>query len=104
MNRATPRSRRASPSSQLPAHAFSLPSRTDFYREEFLKHRRCLDRQREYFSEQAIDGVEHALESILARLDTLCRHQNCDEVIAELLKKFDLVTCLSAWDDYGRAQ
>ena len=43
------------------------------------------------------------VESILARLDTLCRHQNCDQVIGELLKKFDLVTRLSAWDDCGRA-
>jgi hypothetical protein len=24
---------------------------TDFYREEFLKHQRCLERQREYYSE-----------------------------------------------------
>jgi hypothetical protein len=104
MNRVTPRFQRASHHSPFTTRGFPLPSRTDFYREEFLKHRRCLDRQREYFSEQAIHGVEHALESILARLDTLCRHQNCDEVIAELLKKFDLVTRLSAWDDHGRAQ
>ena len=27
---------------------------TDFYREEFIRHRQCLEAQREYFSEQAI--------------------------------------------------
>ena len=26
---------------------------TEFYREEFLKHRRCLQRQRAYYSESA---------------------------------------------------
>ncbi|MGE3843314.1 MAG: hypothetical protein AB7I50_17220, partial [Vicinamibacterales bacterium] len=61
-------------------------SRTDFYREEFLRHQRCLDRHREYFSEQAIHDVEHALQRILARLDTLCVHQDCDKVIGQLLK------------------
>jgi hypothetical protein len=77
-------------------------TRADFYREEFLKHKKCLERQREYFSAQAIHDVEHALQNILARLDTLCRHQDCDEVMSTLLKKFDLVTRLSAWDDSGR--
>ena len=33
-----------------------------FYREEFLKHQRCLQRQRPYYSESAITGVEAALE------------------------------------------
>jgi hypothetical protein len=77
-------------------------TRAEFYREEFLKHQRCLDRHREYFSEQAIHDVEHALQKILARLDALCRHQDCDEVISAMLKKFDLVTRLSTWDDRGR--
>ena len=29
----------------------------EFYREEFLKHRRCLQQQRPYYSEDAITGV-----------------------------------------------
>ena len=33
----------------------------EFYREEFLKHHRCLQRQRPYYSESAITDVEAAL-------------------------------------------
>jgi hypothetical protein len=84
------------------AACFPRATRAEFYREEFMKHQRCLDRQREYFSEQAIHGVEHALQRILARLDTLCRHQDCDRVMSDLLRKFDLVTRLSEWDEHGR--
>ena len=77
-------------------------TRAEFYREELLKHQRCLERQREYFSAQAIRNVETALQSILSRLDTLCCHQDCDRMMSTLLKKFDLVTRLSAWDEHGR--
>ena len=35
---------------------------TEFYREEFLKHHRCLQRQRPYYSESAITDVEAALD------------------------------------------
>jgi hypothetical protein len=84
----------------LPLAAACLPQvhRAEFYREEFLKHQRCLDRHREYYSAEAIHNVEHALRRTLARLDMLCRHGDCDEVISGLLKKFDRVTRLSAWD------
>ena len=34
---------------------------TEFYREEFLKHQRCLQQQRAYYSERAITDVEAAL-------------------------------------------
>ncbi len=86
-----------------PAAGYSVRfSSADFYREEFLRHQRCLDRHREYFSEQAIHDVEHALQRILARLDTLCVNQDCDQVIGRLLKKLDIVTRLSAMDDPGR--
>jgi hypothetical protein len=87
---------------QLPTPCFRVFDRAAFYREELLKHQRGLERQREYFSEQAIHGVECALRSILSRLDTLCRHQDCDQVLGALLKKLDLVTRASAWDESGR--
>jgi hypothetical protein len=35
----------------------------------------------------------------MARLDTLCRRHDCNQVIAELLKQFDVLTGLSAWSD-----
>ncbi len=73
--------------------------RTAFYREEFLKHRQCLELQREYFSERAIRAVDAALGRIMQQLEELCSRENADEVVSRLLKKLDLVTNLSAWTD-----
>jgi hypothetical protein len=43
--------------------------------------------------------VDAALARVMRRLDTLCRRQDCDRVVSELLKKFDALTGLSAWSD-----
>ena len=72
---------------------------TDFYREEFLKHRRCLERQREYYSHSAITSVEAALTRIISELDHLSTSKNADEVVSNLLRKFNVVTGLSSWTD-----
>lgn len=82
-----------------PSAAFPLGKRTDFYREEFLKHRRCLERQREFFSERAISEVECVLTRILVDLERLCCREDVDCHISELLRKLDLVTGLSGWSD-----
>ena len=42
--------------------------RTDFYREEFIKHQQCLERQREYYSDRTIKEVEAALARIIGQL------------------------------------
>ena len=72
---------------------------TEFYREEFIKHRRCLQQQRAYFSKTAITDVEAALTRIMGQLEHLCSKDNADEVVSSLLKKFDVVTGLSSWTD-----
>jgi hypothetical protein len=72
---------------------------TNFYREEFIKHRQLLNRQREYYSERAITEVQAALTRTLAQLEQLCRRDNADKVMSDLLRKFDVVTNLSAWSD-----
>jgi hypothetical protein len=72
---------------------------TNFYREEFVKHRELLHQQREYYSERAITEAEAALTRTLALLEQLCRRENADKVISDLLHKFDIVTNLSAWSD-----
>jgi hypothetical protein len=72
---------------------------TEFYREEFLKHQRCLERQRPYFSEGAITDVEAALTRIMGQLEYLCTQDNAEQLVGSLLKKFDVVTNLSAWSD-----
>jgi hypothetical protein len=73
---------------------------TEFYREEFLKHQRCLQRQRPYYSEGAITDVEAALTRIMGQLEQLlCTKDNPDQLVSSLLKQFDVVTNLSAWSD-----
>ena len=71
----------------------------EFYREEFIKHHRCLQRQRPYYSESAITDVEAALANIMNQLEQLSTQDNAPQVVSSLLKKFDVVTGLSAWSD-----
>jgi hypothetical protein len=71
----------------------------EFYREEFVKHHRCLQRQRPYYSESAITDVETALTDIMSQLEQLSTQDNAPQVVSSLLKKFDVVTGLSAWSD-----
>ncbi|MDE3155020.1 MAG: hypothetical protein KGN76_07945 [Acidobacteriota bacterium] len=78
----------------------SVPlSRTDFYREEFLKQRQYLARQRPYYSERAIRDVEQAITRIIGQLEQLCGRENGDEVLSQLLRKIDVLTGLSAWSN-----
>ena len=72
---------------------------TEFYRQEFIRHHRCLQQHRPYYSETAITDVEAALALIMGQLEHLCAKDNAGEVVSSLLKKFDVVTGLSAWSD-----
>ena len=74
-------------------------NRTDFYREEFLKHRRCLEQQREYYSDSAITSVEAALTRIISQLEQLSSKKDGDQVVSRLLRKLNVVTGLSSWSD-----
>jgi hypothetical protein len=71
----------------------------EFYREEFLKHQRCLQQQRAYYSESAITDVQAALSKIINKLEQLATQENAPQLIGSLLKKFDVVTGLSSWSD-----
>jgi hypothetical protein len=75
---------------------------TEFYREEFLKHQRCLQQQRPYFSDRAITDVEAALTKIISDLEQLSTKEDAPQVVSSLLKQFDVVTGLSAWSDPKR--
>jgi hypothetical protein len=91
-----PRARTRIPGFLLdPATPPSVSALSAFYREEFLKHHKCLQAQREYFSAQAIQNAENALLKILADLDRLSEKANAEHVVAKLLKEFDVVTGLS---------
>ena len=72
---------------------------SNFYREEFVKCKRCLEQQREYYSERAITDADRGIERILSRLEQLCAKADADQVIGKLLRKYDVVTGLSAWSD-----
>jgi hypothetical protein len=76
---------------------------TEFYRQEFAKHHRCLQQQRPYFSESAITDVEAALTRIMRNLEQLCLKDNADEVVSGLLKQIDVVTGLSSSSDPKRS-
>ena len=82
---------------RLSSAAATLPS--DFYREEFLRHRACLAAQREYFSERAISDADQALTRVLGQLDKLCAKDDAEQLIGKLLRQFNAVTGLSGWSD-----
>ncbi len=69
----------------------------EFFREELIKHQRCLRYQREYYSERAYSSAEQALVRLIANLDQVCRSKDADRLMVYLLKQFDVVTNLSAW-------
>lgn len=77
----------------------ACPSVSNFYREEFVRCQRCLEQQREYYSERAVTDVEQALTKVMSQLDRLCENGNADQVVGRLLRQFDVVTGLSAWTD-----
>ncbi len=75
---------------------------SEFYRQEFARHHRCLQQQRSYFSDSAITDVEAALSHIMSDLDQLCAKDNAPEVVSGLLKQIDTVTGLSSSSDSRR--
>jgi hypothetical protein len=74
-------------------------SRSNFYREEFVKCQRCLDQQREFYSERAISDAEQALTRVMSELDSLCTKSDADQVVSNILRQFDVVAGLTGWSD-----
>lgn len=72
---------------------------SDFYRQEFMRHRACLEAQREYFSERAIVDADAALARVLGELERLCAKDDAEQLMSKLLRKFNAVTGLSGWSD-----
>jgi hypothetical protein len=94
--------RLSNPAQAAPAHVLvdsPCECLADFFRKEILKHHHCLEQQREYFSDVAINQAEQALMRILEQVECLCQREDASQVIGELLKKFDTVTKLSAWTE-----
>ena len=76
-----------------------IHSLSNFYREECVRCQRCLDQQREYYSEHTIKDVERALTKVMAQLDRLCMTGDADQVVSRLLRQFDVVAGRSTWSD-----
>ncbi len=74
-------------------------ARSNFYREELLKHWQCLEQQREHYSEKAMTDVEAALRKLMLHVDQLCAEEHGDQLVSQLLRKIDGVTRLSAWSN-----
>lgn len=89
----------AGPASTLPVSLPAGATRADFYREELARHRKCLEQQREYYSDKVIGDVEAALKRLTARVGHLCARENGDEIVSRLLREIDGVTRLSVWSD-----
>ena len=87
------------PEPQPPARVCRCDARTEFFREEFRKHRDCLALQREYYSERAFTCVEAALTRVIKHMEQLSAKEDADEVMSRLLRMLNVVTGLSYWND-----
>ena len=69
---------------------------SDFYREEFLRHKGRLECQRPFFTEQTYEEIESVLNKIIDEMDRICEVENFEELASHLLQRIDVVTNLSS--------
>jgi len=69
---------------------------SDFYREEFLRHKSRLECQRTFFGESTYEEIEGVLNRIIAEIDRICEVDNFEELASHLLQRIDVVTNLSS--------
>jgi hypothetical protein len=69
---------------------------SEFYREEFLRHKTRLESQRTFFSEGTYEEIEGVLNRIISEIDRICEVDNFEELASHLLHRIDVVTNLSA--------
>ena len=68
---------------------------SDFYREEFLRHKSRLEYQRPFFADKTYEEIETVLDRIITEIDKICEVENFEELASHLLQRFDVVTNLS---------
>ena len=69
---------------------------SDFYREEFLRHKSRLECQRTFFGESTYEEIEGVLNRIISEMDRICEVDNFEELASHLLQRIDIVTNLSS--------
>ena len=69
---------------------------SDFYKEEFLRHKCRLECQRPFFQEKTYEEIESVLNRIIDEMDKICEVDNFEELASHLLHRIDVVTNLSS--------
>ena len=69
---------------------------SDFYLEEFLRHKVRLETQRNFFSEESYGEIESVLNKIIEEIDKISQVDNFEQLASHLLHRIDMVTSLSA--------
>ena len=68
---------------------------SEFYRQEFLRHKSRLETQRTFFAEQTYGEIESVLDKIIEEMDKISQVDNFEELASHLLQGIDVVTSLS---------
>lgn len=71
----------------------------NFYQEEVARCRACLEQQREFYSDRAIEDAERALTRVMAQLEQLTATPDADRMVGQLLHQLAMVTGLFTWSD-----
>ncbi len=69
---------------------------SEFYRQEFIRHKSRLETQRSFFAEQTYGEIESVLDKIIEEMDKISQVDNFEELASHLLHRIDIVTSLSA--------
>ena len=68
---------------------------SDFYRDEFIRHKIRLEHQRPFVADSKFEEIETALDRIITEIDRICESENFEALASHLLHRFDVVTNLS---------
>jgi hypothetical protein len=68
---------------------------SDFYRQEFMRHKFRLETQRSFFAENTYGEIESVLDRIIEEIDKISQVDNFEELASHLLERIDVVTSLS---------
>jgi hypothetical protein len=70
---------------------------SDFYREEFLRHKSRLETQKSFFADDEVYvQIEAALDRIIEEIDKMSQADNFQELAGHLLERIDVITSLSS--------
>ena len=74
---------------------FSHQHISDFYKQEFLKHKSRLEVQREFCSDKEFDEAVTAIDKLVSEMDTICSTDQFSELASKLLARLDAISRLS---------